>query len=99
MEGHSECFSERAEVVGDEFRTSVGGNMGWDSVLGEHVCNKELGELRGSDGVVSRNEYSLLQQVVHDDEDGGKSIGGGELLDEVHGDRVPWVSGDWELFK
>ena len=34
--------------------------MGRDSVLGEHVHNKELGQLRGSDGVVSRNEYSLL---------------------------------------
>ena len=99
MEGHSKCFSEGAEEVGDEFRTSVGGDMGWDSVLGEHVHNEELGELRGSDGVVSQNEYSLLQQVVHNDENGGKSIGGGELLDEVHGDRVPWVSGDWELFE
>ena len=73
--------------------------MGWDSMLGEHVRNKELGELRGSDGVVSQNEYSLLRQVVHDDEDGGKSIGGGELLDEVHGDRVLWASGDWELLE
>ena len=73
--------------------------MGWDSVLGEHVRNEELGELRGSDGVVSRNEYSLLRQAVHDNEDGGKSIGGGEFLDEVHGDRVPWVSRDRELFE
>ena len=97
MEGHSKCFSERAEEVGDEFRTSVGGDMGWDSVLGEHMCNKELGELRGSDGVMSRNEYSLLQQVVHNNEDGGKSIGG-KLLDEVHGNRVPWASRDRELF-
>ena len=61
--------------------------------------NKELGKLRGSDGVVSWNEYSLLRQAVHNDEDGGKSIGGGELLDEVHGDRVPWASGDRELFE
>ena len=66
-------------------------------MLGEHVHNKELGELRGSDGVVSQNEYSLLRQAVHNDEDGGKSIGG-ELLDEVHGDRVPWTSGYGELF-
>ena len=73
--------------------------MGWDSVLGEHVRNEELGKLRGSDGVVSWNEYPLLRQVVHDYEDGGKSIRGGELLDEVHGDRVPWASGDWELFE
>ena len=99
MEGHSECFSEGAEEVGDEFRTSVGGDMGWDSMLGEHVRNEELGKLRGSDGVMSRNEYPLLQQAVHDYEDGGKSIGGGELLDEVHGDRVPWASRDRELFE
>ena len=71
MEGHSECFSKRAEEVEDKFRTSVRGNMGWDSMLGEHMCNKELGELRGSDGVVSWNEYSLLRQAVHDDEDEG----------------------------
>ena len=98
MEGHSECFSERAEEVGDEFQTSVGGDMGWDSMLGEHMHNEELGELRGSDDVVSRNEYSLLRQAVHNDEDRGKSIGGGKLLDEVHGNRVPWASRDWELF-
>ena len=98
MEGHSKCFSERAEEVGDEFQTSIRGDMGWDSVLGEHMHNKELGELRGSDGVMSWNEYSLLQQVVHDNKDGGKSIRGGELLDEVHGNRVPWVSGDRVLF-
>ena len=72
--------------------------MGWDSMLGEHMHNEELAELRGSDGVVSQNEYSLLQQAVHDNEDGGKSIGGGELLSKVHGDRVPWASKYGELF-
>ena len=72
--------------------------MGWDSVLGEHMRNKELGELRGSDGVVSWNEYSLLRQAVHDDDDGGKSIGGRKLLNEVQGNRVPWASGNQELF-
>ena len=47
--------------MGDEFRTSVGGDVGWDSVLGEHMHNKELGKLSGSDGVIGWNEYSLLQ--------------------------------------
>ena len=61
MESHSESFSEGAEEVGDEFRTSVGGDVGWDSVFGEHVCNEELGKLRGSDGVIGWNEYSLLR--------------------------------------
>ena len=73
--------------------------MGWDSMLGEHLCNKELGKLRGCDGVIGQNEYSLLQQVVHDDEDGVTSIRGWELLHEVHGDRVPWASRDWKLFE
>jgi len=67
MQGHSKCFSERVEEMGDELRTSVGGDMGGYSVFGKHVCDKELGKLRGSDGVVGRNEYSLLQEVVHDD--------------------------------
>ena len=60
VESYSECFSKRVEEVGDEFQTSVRGDMGWDSMLGEHVHNEELGKLRGSDGVVSWNEYSLL---------------------------------------
>jgi len=30
------------------------------SVFGEHVRNKELGKLRGGDGVIGLNEYSLL---------------------------------------
>ena len=50
-------------------------------------------------GVICQNEYSLLQEAVHDNEDGGESIGGRELLDEVHGNRVPWVSRDGELFQ
>ena len=68
--------------------------MGWDSMR-----NKELGELRGSDGVMSQDEYSLLLQAVHNDEDGGESIRGGKLLNEVHGDRVPWVSRDGKLLE
>jgi len=60
MQGHSECFSERAEEVGDELRTSVRGDMGGYSMFGKHVHDKELGKLRGGDGVVGQNEYSLL---------------------------------------
>jgi len=67
MQGHSECFFERAEEVGDELRTSVGGDMGGYSVFGKHMCDEELGKLRGTDGVVGRNEYSLLREAVHDD--------------------------------
>jgi len=68
MQGHSECFSEGAEEVGDELQTSVGGDMGGYSVFGKHMCDEELGKLRGSDGVIGRNEYSLLREAVHDDQ-------------------------------
>jgi len=52
--------------VGDELRTFVRGDMGGYSVFGEHVHDKELGKLRGGDGVIGWNEYSLLREAVHD---------------------------------
>jgi len=67
MQGHSECFSERAEEVRDELRTSVRGDMGGYSMFGKHMRDKELGKLKGGDGVVGWNEYSLLREVVHND--------------------------------
>jgi len=66
MQGHSECFSEQAEEVGDELRTSVGGDMGGYSMFGKHMRDKELGKLRGGNGVVGWNKYSLLREAVHD---------------------------------
>ena len=56
VESHSECFFKGVEEVRDKFQTSVRGDVGWDSMLGEHVCNKEICKLRGSDGVIGRNE-------------------------------------------
>jgi len=53
--------------VGDELQTSVGGDMCEYSVFGKHVRDEELGKLRGGDGVIGQNEYSLLREVVHDD--------------------------------
>jgi len=41
--------------------------MGGYSVFGKHMHDEELGKLRGSNGVVGRNEYSLLREAVHDD--------------------------------
>jgi len=37
MKPHVESFSERPEEVRDELRAVVGGDMGWNSVFGEHV--------------------------------------------------------------
>ncbi|KIK14134.1 hypothetical protein PISMIDRAFT_117562 [Pisolithus microcarpus 441] len=39
--------------------------MGWYSVLGEHMEQKELCQLWGSDGIVGGDEYSLLGETIH----------------------------------
>ena len=46
---------------------------------------------------MGRNEDTLLAETVNDDKDGGKSVGLGKLLDEVHGDGVPGTIGDRKL--
>ena len=42
VELHVEGFTKRAEEVGDEFWTSIGGGMSRYSVFGEDVGDKEL---------------------------------------------------------
>ena len=72
--------------MGDEFRSTVGSDVGRDTVLGEDVQYEELGELGGRDGVMSGNEDGLLGQSVNNDQDGRKAVGKWELFNEVHRD-------------
>ena len=60
---------------------------------------EQLRKLRGGDGVVRGDEDGLLCQAIDDDEDGGETIRFGKLLDEVHGDGVPWSVCDGELLE
>ena len=46
--------------------------------------DKESGEIGGSDGVVGRNEDTLLQETVDYDEDGIKTRRGRKLFNEIH---------------
>ena len=39
---HVESFSEGAEEVGDKLRSAIGGDMGRNSVLGEHMKDEQL---------------------------------------------------------
>jgi len=41
VEFHVKGLSEGSEEVGDKLYTSVGGNVGWDSVLGEYMEYEE----------------------------------------------------------
>ena len=49
-------FTQRLEEVGDDFQTSIRGDVGWDSVLGEYMEDKKLGKLSGGDSIMSQNE-------------------------------------------
>ena len=84
MELHVQRDSERPEEAGHELRTTVGGDMGRNSVLGKDMEYEELGKSGGVDVVGSRNEDGLFAETVDDDKDGGKSAGVRKLLDEVH---------------
>jgi hypothetical protein len=49
MHGHVEKFAQCTEKSGNEFRASVGSDVGRNTVFGEYVDKEELGELSGGD--------------------------------------------------
>ena len=57
--------------MGDEFGSTVGSDVAWNSVLGEDVKNKELCKLLRHNRVVSRNEESLLGETIINDQYSG----------------------------
>jgi hypothetical protein len=86
MDVHVESLAESSEETRDKLRALVGGDMRGDTVFGEDMHDEEFGESGRVDGIVSRDEYTLLAESVHDDKDCSKSVRVGELLNEVHGD-------------
>jgi len=46
---------DQPEEVGNEFSSMIGGDLAWDTVLGEDVEKKELCEMWRCDGVISRD--------------------------------------------
>ena len=54
--------------MGDEFGSTVGSDVAWNSVLGEDVKNEELCKLLRRDRVVGRNEESLLGETINNDQ-------------------------------
>ena len=49
----------------DELGTAIRCDMGWNTVLGKYMNNKEFGQLCGSDGVVCGNEDALLGEAIY----------------------------------
>ena len=56
MKFHVQGFTQEPEEMRDELQTSIGGDVRWNSVFGEHMEDKELGELSGDDSIMSWNE-------------------------------------------
>ena len=54
--------------MGNEFGSTIGSIVAWDSVLGEDVKNKELCKLLRRNRVMSRNEESLLGETINNDQ-------------------------------
>lgn len=48
---------------------------------------------------MSRNENALLGRSIYDDKNRCIAIGVRELLDEVHGDGIPWLRRNRERLK
>ena len=71
MQLHVQSNSERAEEMRNEFGSAVGSDVAWNSMLGEDVKNKELCNLLRHDHVVSRNEESLLGEMINNDQYSG----------------------------
>ena len=99
MKLHVQSQGKRPEEAGDELRASIGGDMGGNSVFGEHMKNEQLSQLRSVDLVVRRYEDTLLGESIDDDQNSGESEGFRKLLDEVHGDGIPGLLGDRELLE
>ena len=49
----------------DELRTSIGGDVGGNSVLRKDMEEEEFGQLQRSDCVIHRDEDALFGETVH----------------------------------
>ena len=63
MKCHVQGFTQEPEEMRDELQTSIG-DVRWNSVFGEHMEDKELGELSGDDSIVSWNEDWLFGESI-----------------------------------
>ena len=68
MQLHIQSDSERVEEMGDKFRSAIGSDVAWNFMLGEDVKNEELCKLLRRNRVVSRNEKSLLGEMINNDQ-------------------------------
>ena len=59
--------------MGYKFGSMVGSDMGGNTMLGKDMEKEQLSQSGRIDGVMCGDEYALLREVVHNDEDGCES--------------------------
>ena len=72
------------EEVGYELGSAVSSDVGRNAVLGKDMEKEQLHQSGGVDSVMRGDEYALLRQAIHDDEDGGESGRGWKMFNEIH---------------
>ena len=66
VEANIQGFTQRPKKVGDELRTSIGGDVGGNSMLRKDVEEEEFGQLQRSDHVVCRDKNALFGEMIYD---------------------------------
>ena len=51
--------------MGDELGTSIGGDVGGNSMLRKDIEEEEFGQLQESDHVICRDENALFRETIH----------------------------------
>ena len=67
-------------------------------MLRKDVEEEQLSQSGGIDSVMCGDEYALLRQVIHNNEDGGESGRRRKMFNEIHCNGVPQTFRDRELF-
>jgi hypothetical protein len=62
------------EETRHEFRTSVGSDVRWNSMLGEDMDDEQFSQLGRGDRIMSQNEESLLSEMVYHYQDSSETF-------------------------
>ena len=60
-----------------------------NAVLSEYVGDKGVSNVNSGSSISSGNEHAFLGEAIDDNEDRGESMGGWQLFNKIHADRVP----------
>ena len=87
------------EEMRHELGTSIRCDVRWNTMLREDMQDKYFWEFSRCDCIMGSNEYHLFSKSVNYHKNSGVSGGLGQLLDEIHKDKIPGLLRYWKLLK